>query len=162
MAEVARPHGVRGEVRLTVFNAESDLLLDQDEVLVRMPDGKEHEVSVDSARRADKAILMKLHSVDDRDRAEALRGATIGVRRDELPAPDEGEIYWVDLEGSEVRLKDERLGIVERVVEYPTMAAILVRRSDGTALEVPLVDGYVERVDVEGRVVVLSSIEGLE
>ena len=50
-----------------------------------MPDGKEHEVSVDAARRADKAILLKLHSIDDRDRADEIRGATIGVRRRDLP-----------------------------------------------------------------------------
>lgn len=68
LAEIARPHGVRGEVRLRLFNKDSDTLLDQDEVLVRLPDGAEHEVSVDTARRADDAILMKLHSVDDRDR----------------------------------------------------------------------------------------------
>ena len=38
---------MRGEVRLQLFNRDSDLLLDLDEVLVRFPDGDEHEVSVD-------------------------------------------------------------------------------------------------------------------
>ena len=32
LAEVARPHGVRGELRLRLFNKSSDTLLDQDEV----------------------------------------------------------------------------------------------------------------------------------
>ena len=58
LAEVMRPHGVRGELRLKVFNAESDLLLSHDEVRVREQDGTEHEVSVDHARRADTAILI--------------------------------------------------------------------------------------------------------
>jgi 16S rRNA processing protein RimM len=65
LAEVARPHGVRGEVRLRLFNRDSDLLLTLGEVLVRFPDGEEQEVSVDAARRANDAILMKLYSVDD-------------------------------------------------------------------------------------------------
>ena len=144
-----------------MFNEQSDVLLEKDEVIVHMPDGKEHEVSVDSARRADKAILIKLHSVDDRDRAEELRGATLGVRRDELPPLPEGEVYYCDMEGAEARIGDTRVGLVERVVEYPTAAVLLVRRDDGSAIEVPLVESYVERVDVEKRVVVLSSIEGL-
>ena len=32
LAEVARPHGVKGEVRLKLFNRDSDVLLDLDEV----------------------------------------------------------------------------------------------------------------------------------
>ena len=52
LAEVARAHGVRGELRLRVFNSDSDILLGLDEVLIRFPNGDEHEVSVDAARRA--------------------------------------------------------------------------------------------------------------
>ena len=40
LAEVARPHGVRGEVRLRLYNRDSDLLLEQDDVLVRFPRSK--------------------------------------------------------------------------------------------------------------------------
>jgi len=71
LAEIARPHGVRGEIRLRLYNRASDLLLDQDEVLLRFADGEEQEVSIDGARRADDAILMKLHSIDDRDRVRS-------------------------------------------------------------------------------------------
>src|SRR5262249_47360760 len=85
----AGAHGVRGELRLRLFNKSSDILLEQDEVLVRLKDGEEHEVSVDGARRADEAILIKLHSVDDRDHAEDLRGALICVRRRDFPPPEE-------------------------------------------------------------------------
>src|SRR5260370_38852159 len=100
LAEIARPHGVRGEVRLKVFNADSDLLLEGEEVLVRSREGEEHEVSVERARRADDAILMKLYSVDDRDRAEELRGALVCVKRGGLPELDEGEFYVCDVRGA--------------------------------------------------------------
>ena len=85
LAEVMRPHGVRGELRLRTFNRDSEVLLDVDEVLVRFPEGDEQEVSVDGARRANDAVLLKLHSVDDRNRADELRGAMICVRRGALP-----------------------------------------------------------------------------
>src|ERR1019366_6319010 len=39
LAEVMRPHGVQGELRLRLFNKDSDLLLGLDEVLVRFPEG---------------------------------------------------------------------------------------------------------------------------
>jgi 16S rRNA processing protein RimM len=161
LAEVARPHGVRGEVRLTVFNDDSDVLLGVDEVIVHMPDGAEHEVSVDAVRKADKALLMKLHSVDDRDRADELRGAQIGLKRGDLPPLGEGEFYFCDVEGAEVRLGEERVGVVERVVEYPTVTALVVRQDDGKELEVPLAEPYVTRVDAGSHVVHVGSLEGL-
>ena len=84
------------------------MLLGRDEVLVRLPDGEEHEVSVDRARRADDAILMKLHSVDDRDRADELRGAHICVQRRDFPPLEEGEFYVCDVEGAQRRVRRAR------------------------------------------------------
>ncbi len=97
---------------------------EQDEVLVRLPDGEEHEVSVERARRADDAILMKLYSVDDRDRADELRGALVCVRRRDFPPPEDGEFYAVDIVGAEARLGGERLGEVVEIVTYPTLEAL--------------------------------------
>jgi 16S rRNA processing protein RimM len=163
LAEVARPHGVRGEVRLRLFNKESNVLLSLDEVLVRLPDGAEHEVSIDGARRADEAILLKLYSVDDRDRAEELRGALICVRRRDLPEPEEGEFYAVDVVGAEVRLEGARIGEVAEIVTYPSVEVLVVRPDDAQGdWEVPLVEAFVATVDVARRLVDLVTLEGVE
>lgn len=163
LAEIARPHGVRGEVRLRLFNKASDTLLDQEEVLVRLPEGEEHEVSVEAARRADDAILMKLFSVDDRDRAEDLRGALICVRRRDFPAPEEGEFYAVDVIGAEVRLQGARLGVVKEIISYPSVEAVLIAADDGKGdWEVPLTHAFVSRVDASAKLVELVTLEGVE
>lgn len=178
LAEIARAHGVRGEVRLRLFNKDSDVLLDQDEVLVRLPDGEEHEVSVDGARRADQAILMKLHSVDDRERADELRGTLVCVRREAFPALDDGEFYTCDALGAEVFLLEgasgtsaddaaiataPRLGHVRDLMSYPSVDVLVVRAEDGGPdWEIPLVEAYVARVDVAASRFILRSIEGIE
>ncbi len=168
LAEIARPHGVRGEVRLRLFNKDSDVLLDQDEVLVRMPDGVEHEVSVDGARRADQAILIKLHSIDDRDRAEEVRGALVCVKREAFPELGEGEFYTCDALGSEVMVIEDGkepalLGHVRDLVSYPSVDTLVIRAADGGAdWEIPLVAAFVESVDVPAGKFVLHSLEGIE
>ncbi|OJY31196.1 MAG: 16S rRNA processing protein RimM [Myxococcales bacterium 68-20] len=163
LAEIARPHGVRGEVRLKVFNKTSDVLLQQDEVLVRMSDGEEHEVSVVAARRADDAILMKLYSVDDRDRADELRGALVCVRRRDFPPAEEGEFYTIDLVGAEVRVNAERLGVVVETMSYPTLEALLVRADDGKGdWEIPLTETYVGKIDTSARVIDVLTLDELE
>jgi 16S rRNA processing protein RimM len=163
LAEVARPHGIRGELRLRLFNKTSDTLLGQEEVLVRLPDGEEHEVSVERARRADDAILMKLFSVDDRNRAEELRGAMICVRRRDFDDAVDGEFYAVDVVGAEVRLGGERIGTVAEIVTYPSIEVILVHSGDGKGdWEVPLTEMYIKQVDVEGKRVELVSLDDIE
>jgi 16S rRNA processing protein RimM len=161
LAEIARPHGVRGEVRLKVFNRASDALVEQDEVLLRLPDGEEHEVSVERARWADDAILMKLYSVDDRDKADGLRGALVCVRRRDFPPPEEGEFYAVDAVGAEARLGGERLGEVVEIVSYPTTEALLVRTPEGD-WEIPLNEEYVGMVDTDAKVVEIKTLDELE
>ena len=163
LAEVARPHGVKGELRLRLFNATSDVLLEQDEVLVRLADGEEHEVSVERARRADDAVLMKLFSVDDRDRAEELRGAHICVRRRDFPQADSGEFYAIDVVGAEVRLAGERIGVVAELVTYPSIEVFLVHADDGLGdWEIPLTEMFIGRVDVEGKLVELNTLDDVE
>jgi 16S rRNA processing protein RimM len=166
LAEVMRPHGVRGELRLRPFNRDSDLLLDVEEVLVRFPDGDAQEVSVDGARRANEAILIKLHSVEDRDRADELRGAVLCVRRAQFPELEAGEFYACDVEGARVLVGegDEReLGRVMELRSYPTVDVLVVAASDGgRAWEVPLVDGIVDAVDLGAGVVRLKTLEGVE
>lgn len=168
LAEVARPHGVRGEVRLRLYNRDSDLLLDQDEVLIRFPDSEEQEVSVDGARRADDAILLKLHSVDDRNRAEELRGVVVCVRRGVFPAPLPGEFYACDVEGAQVVVEEEgaaprELGRVIAMRAYPANDVLEVTAADGgRPWEVPLVDAVVRSVDVAAGLVTLVTMEGVE
>jgi 16S rRNA processing protein RimM len=168
LAAVARPHGVRGELRLKLFNRDSDLLLELAEVLVRFEDGEEQEVSVDGARRTPDSILMKLYSVDDRDRAEELRGATLCARRSDFPPLEPGEFYACDIEGAAVVVDDgngepRSIGRVRSLRTYPTVDVLLVDPGDGSrALEVPLVDSVVRAIDLERAVVTLATLEGVE
>ncbi len=172
LAAVARPHGVRGELRLSPFNRDSDLLLALDEVLLRFPDGEEQEVSVDAARRANDAILMRLFSVDDRDRAENLRGALVCARRGDFPALGAGEFYACDVEGALVVVaasesltdgSSTELGRVRTLRTYPTVDVFVVDAADGgEPWEVPLVDAVVRSVDVEANLVTLATMVGVE
>jgi 16S rRNA processing protein RimM len=168
LAEIARPHGVRGELRLRLFNRQSDLLLELDEVLVRFPDGEEDEVSVEGARRANDAILMKLHSVDDRDHAEQLRGALVCARRADFPPLEDGEFYACDIEGARVVVETAEgtqrdVGLVRALRTYPSTNVLVVDAADGgRPWEVPLVGEVVRSIDVSAGVVTLATMTGVE
>jgi 16S rRNA processing protein RimM len=142
---IARPHGVRGELRVSLHNKDSQVLFSVDEVLVRLPDGVEHEVSVDAARPADQAVLMRLHSIDDRDRAEQVRGSRVFVRRSDFP-----------------ELPGGAEGRVRTIVSYPSVDVLVVEMGERGVFEVPLVDDFVTKVDAKAGLVTLKTLEGLE
>lgn len=159
LAEVARPHGVRGELRLRVFNQESDLLLDVERVLLRTKDGDKPMI-VDFARRTNDAILMKLRGIDDRDRAAALRGAEVCVKRADFPPLEAGEFYACDIEDARVLLGAEDIGRVRELRTYPSVDVLYVEGHK--KWEVPLTSEFIERVDPENKLVVLRTLESLE
>lgn len=161
LAAVARPHGIQGELRLKLYNDESDLLLAKPAIRLRMEGGEEREVRITTVRAANKALLVRFEGVSDRDAAEALRGAELCVPRDSFPPLDAGEFYACDVEGALAVLPGgEEIGRVVELRSYPTCSVLVVSRASGD-LEIPLVDAYVTEVDVDAGVVRVGTLDGL-
>lgn len=94
--------------------------------------------------------------IEDRDVAASLIGSEIQVDRSRLPEPEEGEYYWFDLVGLEVRNKESvLLGAVDSLTSNGAQDILVVKEGKRQRL-IPLVVGpIVESVDVDkGRIVV--------
>jgi len=166
LAVVGRAHGVRGELRAHPFDRDSHLLAEVDEVLVRFVDGERrgeaHEVSVDSVRPGNDALLVKLHGVDDRDAADDVKGAHLCVKRSDFPPLADGEFYACDVIGAQALLVDGTVvGVVQSLQAYPSVD-LLVVATEGGRYEIPLVDAYVDTVDVAAGKVTLRTLDGLD
>lgn len=106
---VGRIHGafgVRGEVKLESLTEPQGNLVRYQPWILRDAAGREREVSGAKARTGGKGLIGTLPGVEDRDAAEALRGAELFVPRSALPPPKDGEFYWIDLEGLRVENLD--------------------------------------------------------
>ncbi|MEO7328984.1 MAG: ribosome maturation factor RimM [Minicystis sp.] len=170
VAVVARPHGIQGEIRLKIYNQDSELLhafvatakkpAGPVALKLRLADKSERPLVLTSVRDADKAMLVRIQGVADRNGVELLRGAEILVPRDAFPEPEEGEFYACDLEGARAMLEGKEIGKVTGIQSYPTCDALLIMRPEGL-LEVPLVEAYIASVNVAEGVVDLRTIDGL-
>jgi 16S rRNA processing protein RimM len=162
LAAVARAHGLRGELSLKPFNPDSDLLSEIDAVVLKLPSGETRRFAVDGARGHAGQLILGLEGVRDRDAAEALRGALVCVPRSALPEPAEDEYYLVDLVGLEARdAAGARVGRVEDILQYPSVACLLVR-GDAGSWEVPDTERYLIEVAVEQGYVVVDHLDELE
>lgn len=151
---VAKPHGVRGELRVVPYNPESVILTQVERVLVG---GKPYEVI--AARPARGAFLMRLLGVDDRDQAELLRGLVVSVARD-LIALDEGEILLSDLIGCEAVLPDGTSWGTIVAIEMGPQDRLVIQAGQIERL-LPMVNEFVIDVDLDTSRVVVSPPEGL-
>jgi 16S rRNA processing protein RimM len=152
---VARAHGVRGELRVATHDPESTSLESAAEVWI----GGER-FAVDRARRVEGATLVRLEGVDDRDRAETLRGRPVEVSREALGLA-EGEVLLADMIGCVAVLRDgSPYGRVVGIDVGDPQSRLVLHDGEVERL-VPIVDEIVVEVDLEGARVVLDPPEGL-
>ena len=124
---VGRAHGVRGWVRIrSDMDPPEDLLRHDTWLLDRA--GRWTPAAVRSARTHGNAFVARFDGVEDRDAAVALTGLRLGLPRAALPALDDGQYYWVDLIGLEVRDEaGEPLGVVREMIETGANDVMVVR-----------------------------------
>lgn len=160
VAVCVRAHGLRGELRIKVWNEESELLSSLDRVVLRSKDGTSRPARIENARPAGDHWLAGFAGVRDRDAAEALRGSEILVRREDFPELEQDEVYLVDLLGYEVWEGDVKRGVVDGFFEYPSVDCLKVV-SDGGDFELPMLDGFVVGIDEESRRVLAARVDEL-
>ncbi|GAP33825.1 ribosome maturation factor RimM [Piscinibacter sakaiensis] len=118
-------------------------------------------LAIAQAREHGGGVVAKARDIDDRDGAEALRGARIFISRASFPTADDGEYYWVDLIGLAVVNREERLlGEVIGLLDTGPHAVLRIAppgRPAGTGLDpadellIPFVGAYVDDVSLPER-----------
>ena len=146
MGEIAGAFGVKGWVKVKTFTATADSLGAYPTWSVSSKEGW-RELELQDFAVHSKGPVAKL---DDRDAADALRGAQVAVTREALGEAEEGMLYWVDRVGLEV--VDEggrRLGEVEGLFETGDTSVLVVKGARERLI--PFVPDYVKAVDREAR-----------
>ena len=97
-------------------------------------------------------------SIEDRNGAEALRGARIFVPRSSFPAAADGEYYWVDLIGLQVVNRENvDLGQVLDLMSTGPQTVLVIEATaqveGGKPVErmIPFVAAFVDGVDLPGK-----------
>lgn len=152
VGRVGRPHGLRGDVVVTVHTDEPERRLAPGAVV--MVAGRPTRVL--RSRRSGERLVLGLDGVGDRTAAEELSGAWLSVEVDAGARPeDPSEYYDHQLRGlGMVSPEGEDLGRVVDVEHLPAQD-LLVVAVDGQRHLVPFVAAIVPSVDLEaGRLVV--------
>ena len=150
---VVGAHGVKGAVRIKAFTADPADLTAYGPLATETGDKwRLKGVTVDPKG----VVTAKIDGVEDRNQAEALKGAKLYIERGALPEADEGEFYIADLIGLPAESPSgERLGTIKAVFDFGAGDVIEVSGESGDIL-VPFTLRAVPVVDIKARRVVID------
>ncbi len=149
-------YGVQGWLKIESWAEPRMRIFDYQPWLLSAAPGVETQIAGVRGRPQGKGIVAQLPGVDDREQAAALIGSDIHVDRAQLPAPAEGEYYWVDLEGLEVvTTEGVLLGRVTHLFATGANDVVVIRDDERERLVPYVMGSYVRSVDLSaGRMVV--------
>ena len=157
--------GVKGWVKVLPHSAEPEALFAAKDWLLQAPEAKFRpgfsvfsgtvSITLDECKVHSNTVVAKIAGIDDRNLAEALRGARIFLPRSSFPSASTDEYYWVDLIGLEVVNREGvALGLVQDLMSTgPQTVLVLAYEQDGKAQErmIPFVSAFVDKVDLPGK-----------
>lgn len=164
VGRIRRPHGVRGELAVTVETDRPRSVFRRGRTLwLGDAEGEAvgAEVRIEKVRSTPAGAILTLSGVQAREEAEALRGRTLLIpARDAAPAGEE-EVHYRDLIGLRAQVGSEEIGSVVNVLSFPDGETLVIRNGAGKEILVPFVKAVVTGVDLEGRVLKIEPPEGL-
>lgn len=167
---ISKPHGIRGELNVMLLTDYPGSILKGS--VLYLDESCTQEILVENIYlkrvKGRGTAVMKLSGIDSRDGAETLRGSLLYRKAEDSPVLGEDQ-YWVDdLEGCMAQDTDGReIGIVEEVEVLPSNENLVIRPKDSKQekegkkrglVYVPLVDEYIEGVDIENKTVILKKL----
>ena len=149
--EIVTTHGVRGEAKVLCWLDDPEMLCEFDRCVI---DGK--EMIMEQVRVQKTCNLVKLSGVDTMEAAQALRGKTMELYREDI---DEDVIFAAELIGMEVYTGEDCIGKIKEVLDYPGNSVYVVKGEH--EYMIPAVKQFVLSTDMESNRMQVQLIKGM-
>ena len=149
--EIVTTHGVRGEVKVLTWLDSPEMLCDFDRCRI---DGKEYKM--ENCRVQKTCNLVKLQGIDTMEAAQAMRGKTVRLYREDI---DGDVIFGVELLGVEVFCDGKNIGKITEVLDYPGNSVYVVKGE--YEYMIPAVKSFILSTDMDKNEMQVKLIEGM-
>lgn len=164
IGRIRKPHGVRGELKVSVLTDVPERFTWLDTVVVTR---KEHDdnnpliLSIESVRFHQGDALILFEGIASRDAAGQLRNRWVKIPIEEALPLEEGEYYAHQAVGWDVLTETgEKLGTVSSLLETGANDVFVVETADGELL-LPDIPDVVKTIDPKAGQLIVELIDGL-
>lgn len=156
--QIVNTHGIRGEVKALHFT-DGEAFFKKVKTVYKK-DGA--CVKILSWRFQKGAVLLKLEGIDTVEAAEKLKFTELFAKEEDLPKLPDGEYYFFELMGLSGVLPDGSVfGKVTNVIENNAANLLEFTKENGEKVLIPKLPVFVEKVDLEEKLIYITPIEGL-
>ena len=149
--EIVTTHGVRGEVKVLCWLDDPEMLCEFDRCRIA---GKEYEM--EQVRVQKTCNLVKLKGIDTMEAAQAMRGKTVELYREDI---DDEVIFAAELVGMEVYAEGGMIGKITDVLDYPGNSVYVVKGQH--EYMIPAVKAFILSTDMAANRMEVKLIEGM-
>lgn len=166
VGHVTKPHGTKGEVFVWPLTDRPErVFAEGEELLLGTPEGELGDdpvrLEVQSAREFKRGRLLRFVGHEDRSAVEPLTQRYLLLPLERLEPLEEGELFYHQLLGLEVRtVEGERVGSVREVYETEPTHLLDVQGPEKRHL-IPFTERVVRRIDLESGMMEIDPPRGL-
>lgn len=164
LGKLMRPHGVRGEVRMSILTDYPERLRDLETVYLSRDEDDDNPTpyTIDTVRFHQGYALLKFVGTPDRNAAELLRDLFVMIDLANAVPLEDDEVYLYEIIGLQVQTEaGDLIGTIRDVMETGANDVYVLRASDGRDVLVPAHEETLVEIDIERGVVVMRLPDGL-
>jgi 16S rRNA processing protein RimM len=156
IARVVAPWGIRGEVKAEPLTDFSDRFVCGETIYLQ-----ELPLTIESSRFHGNLVILKIATIDSRNKAEGIRGLFLEIPSDQLHSLSEGEYYRFQLIGLKVLSTEGKLlGQLSDVIQTGSNDVYEISSDTGVFL-IPATDEVVKSIDIDKGCMVIELLKGL-
>ncbi len=161
MGKLLKPWGLKGELRVCIFNEYGSTLKVGTEIWLKTNEEQYYSWKIEAIKMAGEKSCIKLVGCNTIDDADRIRGVVFFLPRDQFNPIGENEHYLVDIIGFHVWSENQQyLGPVRDILTMPAQNIIVVETGEKEIL-IPYVDAHIVLFDEKKKHLIVKDVEGL-
>jgi 16S rRNA processing protein RimM len=164
VGKIVNTHGLRGEVRvLSLTDFPEERYKKGNTLSIFKADEKEGIPITIAAYRKHKTFdLLTFENYTSIQLVEPFKGSILKVNEEQLGDLNEGEFYFHEIVGCEVRTVDgDVIGNVTEVLTPGANDVWVVESSDRKEVYIPYIEDVVKSVDTDKKLIIIEPMDGL-
>ena len=165
VGKIVGAHGVKGNIKVYSYAESLSVFKPGSLILLINPKGFEKNYKIEWVKPHGRTVLLSLKGVENKNLVETLIGSVFFIERANLPEPEDGSYYWLDIIGISVfTTHDEYLGVVESIIPTGSNDVFVVRDPnkvhDNETL-IPALGSVILEIDLKLKTMRVDLPEGL-
>ncbi|NPU84885.1 MAG: 16S rRNA processing protein RimM [Syntrophaceae bacterium] len=161
IGRIVKYHGLKGALKVLSFLEGNRTLKTIHEVYIGKEATRAVPFRIKSVEPLKRAFALTLEGIERNEQAESLLGCSVWIPADRLEKLPDGEYYWWQIIGLEVRSEEGcRLGFIEEILPTGSNDVYVCRGGEREIL-LPAIADVIREIDTEKGFVTVRILEGL-